>query len=234
MKKVLQATATSIVLVVGLQAQAQANKLYDFPSPPSNIENTGTNTVEIGFTFSLPPGATPPFSATFNKIGFWVNAAASPTNPNATISLYDITTSGLAGRTPTINQLVGGFGGLPCTMEGQFCYASIPQQTLVSGRTYLLSSIISVFNSNDNTYYADSLTPPSEVVFLNNIVYGSTWFGGNTLSPSYNHGAFGPNLGGVVITGGPTPVPTPLPLLGASAALVFSRRIKARIKISAS
>jgi hypothetical protein len=244
MKKALRATIGSVVLVAGLQSQAHANKLYDLigTPPPAKIEDTGSSLVEVGFSFSLPNGAIPPYAATFDKIGFWVNTAVNPTKRSATISLYDITTSGpgtgLPLGAPLINQLIGNAGSAPgaapCTMDGQFCFATIAQQTLVSGRTYLLSSTYSDLN-NDNTYYANELAASSQVAFLNNIVYGDTWFGPNTIfSPTFNHGAFGPNLGGVDITGGPIPVPAPLPLLGASAAFAYSRRIKARIKASIS
>ena len=238
MKKALQTAVGSVLLVAGLQSQAHANKLYDLIGnpAPSKIVPTGSSLVEIGFSFSLPSGATPPYSATFDKIGFWVNTVANPNLRSATISLYDITNTGPGpGLPPIINQLIGSApGALPCVMDGQFCFANIPQETLVSGRTYLLSSKFSGLN-NDNRYYANELTAPSEVAFLNNTVYGDTWFSPNTIfSPTFNHGAFGPNLGGVVITGGPTPVPAPLPLLGASAALAYSRRIKARIKVSVS
>lgn len=243
MKKALQVTLGSVVLVASLQSQAHANKLYDLIGnpPPTKIVPTGTSLVEIGFSFSLPSGVTPPYSATFDKIGFWVNTAANPTKRSATISLYDITPpAGIdpAVPAPLINQLIGNAGSapgaIPCNMDGQFCFATIPQQTLVSGRTYLLTSKFSDLN-NDNRYYANELTAPSQVAFLNNTVYGDTWFAPNTtFSPTFNHGAFGPNLGGVVITGGPIPVPAPLPLFGAGAALAYSRRIKARIKVSAS
>jgi hypothetical protein len=247
MKKSLQITIGSVVLVAGLQSQAHANKLYDLigTPPPTKIVDTVSSLVELGFSFSLPSTAIPPYEATFNKIGFWVNTTVDP-NPikrSATISLYDITTTGpgVGGPLPTplVNLFIGnaasGAGGINlCTMEGQFCFATIPQQTLVSGRTYLLSSKYSDLD-NDNTYYARELTAPSQVAFLDNIIYGNTWFSPNTtFSPSSNHGAFGPNLDGVVLTGGPIPVPAPLPLLGASAALAYSRRIKARIKVSVS
>jgi hypothetical protein len=246
MKKALIATIGSVAMVAGLQSQAHANKLYDLigtppPPLPATIEDTGSSLVEIGFSFSLPKGATPPYAATFDKIGFWVHTAAIPTpiRRSATISLYDITTSGpdtgLPLGAPILNQAIGSApGAAPCMMDGQFCFATLATpQALDSGRTYLLSSTYSDLD-NDNTYYVNQLAP-SQVAFLNNIVYGDTWFGQNTVfSPTFNHGAFGPNLGGVVVTGGPIPVPAPLPLLGASAALAYSRRIKARIKVSAS
>ena len=245
MKKALQTTIGGAILVAGLQSQAHANKLYDLigsPQPP-NVVNTGPGFVELGFSFSLPSGATPPYSATFDKIGFWVNNAVNPSKRSAIISLYDITTSGpgtgLPLGAPLLNLSIGnaasGAGGPSlCTMEGQFCFTSIPQQTLDSGRTYLLTSKYSG-TDNDNTYFARNLAPGSQVAFRDNIAYGDTWFFNNAnFTPSANHGAFGPNLGNVIVTGGPTPVPAPLPLLGASAALAYSRRIKARIKVSES
>jgi hypothetical protein len=247
MKKALRATIGSVVLIAGLQSQAHANKLYDLigtppPASPAQIINTNTDLEEIGFRFSLTSGATPPYAATFDKIGFWVHTAAIPTpiRRSATISLYDITTSGpdtgLPLGAPILNQAIGSApGAAPCMMDGQFCFATLlTPQTLDSGKTYLLTSKFSNLD-NDNTYFVRNLAAPSQVQFLNNIAYGDTWFSANAnFTPSANHGAFGPNLGGVVLTGGPIPVPAPLPLLGASAALAFSRRIKARIKVSAS
>jgi hypothetical protein len=245
MKKALQVTIGSAVLVAGLQSQAHANKLYDLigSPPPSKIVNTGLPFVELGFSFSLPSGATPPYSATFDKIGFWVNNAVNPSKRSAIISLYDITTSGpgtgVPLGVPLLNLSIGntesGAGGPSlCTMEGQFCFATIAKQTIDSGRTYLLTSKYSG-TDNDNTYFARNLADPSQVAFLDNVAYGDTWFSPNVnFSPTSNHGAFGPNLGNVVVTGGPIPVPAPLPLLGASAALAYSRRIKARIKVAES
>ena len=234
MKKALRATIGSVVLVAGLQSQAHANKLYDLNGNPPNtkIVNTTTDAVELGFSFSLPSGATPPYSATFDKIGFWVNTAANPTRRRATISLYDITATGVPPGAPLLNQTIG-TGALPCAMDGQFCFTTITPQTLVSDKLYLLTSSFSNVD-NDNTYYADDLAAPSQVKFLDKIGYLDTWFSPDAFFTTSDHGAFGPNLGGVVISGGPIPVPAPLPLLGASAALAYSRRIKARIKISAS
>lgn len=238
MKKALKVTIGSIVLVAGLQSQAHANKLYDLIGNPPNskIVNTGSSSEELGFSFSLPSGATPPYSATYDKIGFWVNTAAvNNIKRRATISLYDITAAGV-GVPPgpaLLNLTIGsGPGATPCTMDGQFCFTTIPTQTLVSNKVYLLTSSFSNFE-NDNTYYADDLAAPSQVKFLDNIAFGDTWFSPDPFFTTSDHGAFGPNLGGVVISGGPIPVPAPLPLLGASAALAYSRRIKARIKISA-
>jgi hypothetical protein len=246
MKKALRATIGSVVLVAGLQSQAHANKLYDLigtppPASPAQIVNTNTDLEEIGFSFSLPSGATPPYAATFNKIGFWVNTAANPTKRSATIQLYDITGpgTGVPPGAPVLQLLIGNAGSAPgatpCIMDGQFCFATLTTPLpLVSERTYLLTSKYSDAD-NDNTYFVRNLAAPSQVQFLDNIAYGDTWFSpNNSFTPSADHGAFGPNLGGVVITGGPIPVPAPLPLLGASAALAYSRRIKARIKISAS
>lgn len=233
MKKALKATIGSIVLVAGLQSQAHANRLYDLNGnpPASKIVNTGASPEQVGFSFSLPSGTTPPYSATFDKIGFWVNTAANPARRRATISLYDITATGIPPGAPLLNQTIG-TGATPCLMEGQFCFTTIPTQTLDSNKVYLLTSSFSNVE-NDNTYYADDLAAPSQVRFLDNITFLDTWLGDPIFATS-NHGAFGPNLGGVVISGGPTPVPAPLPLLGATAALAYSRRIKARIKISAS
>jgi hypothetical protein len=238
MKKALQTTIGSIVLVAGLQTQANANRLYDLIGnpPPVNIVET-FSPVEIGFSFSLPPGGTPAYSATFSKIGFWVNTAANPTNYSATISLYDITASSLPppSQAQLLNRLIGSNIGTTCTLTGQFCFADIAPVTLDSGKTYLLTSQYSDQDNNGNTFYARDLAAPSQVAFLDNIIYGAPWFSPSVnLDPTAVHGAFGPNLGGVVLTGGPIPVPAPLPLLGASAALAYSRRIKARIKISAS
>ncbi len=244
MKKTLQATIGSVVLVAGLQSQAHANKLYDLNvvPPAANIVPTFDASVEIGFSFSLPAtsGSDPPYEVTFNKIGFWVNTAANPAIYNATISLYDITNSTLPppNQAQLLNQTIGNNIGTTCTLTGQFCFADLQAPiTLVSGvspKTYLLTSKYSDSDSNANTYYANKLAAPSQVSFINNVIYGNAWFDPNTLfSPQFNYGAFGPNLSGVVITGGPTPVPAPLPLLGAAAALTYSRKIKARIKISA-
>jgi hypothetical protein len=237
MKKALRATIGSVVLVAGLQSQAHANRLYDLIGNPPNskIVNTGTDVVELGFSFSLPSGATPPYSATFDKIGFWVNTAAvNNINRKATISLYDITANSVSVPPgPALLNLTIGSGAIPCTMDGQFCFTTIPTQTLDSNKVYLLTSSFSNVG-NDNTYYADGLAAPSQVKFLDKIGYLDTWFSPDAFFTTTDHGAFGPNLGGVVISGGPIPVPAPLPLLGASAALAYSRRIKARIKISAS
>ena len=234
MKKALRVTIGSIVLVAGLQSQAHANKLYDLIGNPPNskIVNTGTDVVEQGFSFSLPSGATPPYSATFDKIGFWVNTAANPIRRRATISLYDITATGIPPGPALLNLTIGS-GATPCLMDGQFCFTTIPTQTLASNKVYLLTSAFSNID-NDNTYYADGLAAPSQVKFLDKVTFLDTWFSPDTAFMTTDHGAFGPNLGGVVITGGPIPVPAPLPLLGATAALAYSRRIKARIKISAS
>jgi hypothetical protein len=235
MKKALRATIGCIVLVASLQSQAHANKLYDLIGNPPNskIVNTSTDAVEQGFSFSLPSGATPPYSATFDKIGFWVNTAAvNNINRRATISLYDITGTGVPPSAPLLNLTIGS-GAIPCLMDGQFCFTTIPTQTLASNKVYLLTSSFSNVQ-NDNTYYADDLAAPSQVKFLDNIAFSDTWFSPDAFFTTSDHGAFGPNLGGVVITGGPIPVPAPLPLLGVSAALAYSRRIKARIKISAS
>jgi len=242
MKKTLQATIGSVVLVAGLQSQAHANQLYDLNvvPPAANIAPTFDDDVEIGFSFSLPStsGSVPPYEATFNKIGFWVNTAANPANYNATISLYDITPPSVLpppSQAQLLNETIGNNVGTTCTLTGQFCFADLAAPvTLVSGKTYLLTSKYSDADSNANTFYANKLTAPSQVSFINNVIYGNAWFDPNTLfSPQNNYGAFGPNLSGVVITGGPTPVPAPLPLLGAAAALTYSRKIKARIKISA-
>jgi hypothetical protein len=241
MKKTLQATIGSVVLVAGLQSQAHANKLYDLNvvPPAANIVPTFDASVELGFSFSLPSnsGSHPPYEATFNKIGFWVNTAANPTFYNATISLYDITNSTLPppNQAQLLNQTIGNNLGTPCTLTGQFCFTDLAAPvTLVSGKTYLLTSKYSDADSNANTFYAKQLTAPNQVSFINNVIYGNSWFDPNiSFSPQFNYGAFGPNLSGVVITGGPTPVPAPLPLLGAAAALTYSRKIKARIKISA-
>ena len=221
-------------MVAGLQSQAHANKLYDLNGNPPNskIVNTGSSPEELGFSFSLPSGATPPYSATYDKIGFWVNTAANPTRRRATISLYDITASGVPPGAPLLNLTIGS-GAIPCLMDGQFCFTTIPTQTLDSNKVYLLTSSFSNVD-NDNTYYADGLAAPSQVQFLDKVAFLDTWFSPDAFFTTTDHGAFGPNLGGVVITGGPIPVPAPLPLLGASAALAYSRRIKARIKISAS
>jgi len=220
-------------MVVSLQSQAHANKLYDLNGNPPNstIVNTGSSPEQLGFSFSLPSGATPPYSATFDKIGFWVNTAANPTRRRATISLYDITASGVPPGAPLLNQTIG-TGAIPCLMDGQFCFTTIQPQTLTSDKVYLLTSSFSN-DENDNTYYADGLAAPGQVRFLDNVAFLDTWFSPNPTFTNSGHGAFGPNLGGVVITGGPIPVPAPLPLLGASVALAYSRRIKARIKISA-
>jgi hypothetical protein len=237
MKKALKVTIGSIVLVAGLQSQAHANRLYDLIGNPPNskIVNTGTDVEELGFSFSLPSGATPPYSATFDKIGFWVNTVAvNNINRRATISLYDITANGVSVPPgPALLNLTIGSGATPCLMDGQFCFTTIPTQTLDSNKVYLLTSSFSNVG-NDNTYYANDLASPSQVKFLDKIGYLDTWFSPDAIFTTTDHGAFGPNLGGVVITGGPIPVPAPLPLLGASAALAYSRRIKARIKISAS
>jgi len=238
MKKVNFLSAAVFLIALGFHSPAKAiPSLYNLIGTPPNVFDTETDLVEFGFTFSIQPG----YQATFDKLGFWVNSAASPANSRATISLYELT--GTAVLPPSggqlINQSIGtNVSGTTCSISNSFCYANFSNSiTLVSGKSYLLTTQYSDF-MNDNTYYAFDLFAPSQVAFSNNIVYGNAYFNPNSsTTPGDNYGYFGPNLGGLQVTAvGPTPgtgVPAPLPLLGASAALFHSRRIKSRIRKSA-
>jgi hypothetical protein len=243
MKKVNCFSAAVLLIALGFHSPAKAAppsipSLYNLIGTPPNVIDTETDLVEFGFTFSIQPG----YQATFDKLGFWVNSAASPANSRATISLYEQTGSVVLPpplQAQLINQLIGtNVIGATCSISNSFCYANFSNSiTLVSGKSYLLTTRYNDF-SNNNTYYAFGLSAPSEVAFVNNIVYGDAYFDPNSsTTPGDNYGYFGPNLGGLQVTAvGPTPgtgVPAPLPLLGASAALFHSRRIKSRIRKSA-
>lgn len=221
-------------VTLGVFSQALATpSLYGLSGDVSAlITDTGTDEVGAGFTFSIQPG----FQATFSKLGFWVNETAAPANYRATVSLYDLTSNGGTLPPPPVAQLIEQAVGNNldgCTLASGFCFADVPNNvTLVSGRTYLLTSTYGPF-LNNNTYYLSGLVAPSNVSFANNIIYGSAYFSPlNSVSPPYNYGVFGPNLGGLQVTAVPSgaPVPAPLPIIGATAALAYSRKIRSRIK----
>lgn len=221
-------------VTLGVFSQALATpSLYGLSGDVSAfITNTGTDVVGAGFTFSIQPG----FQATFSKLGFWVNETAAPANYRATVSLYDLTSNGGTLPPPPVAQLIEQAVGSNldgCTLDAGFCYADVTNSvTLVSGRTYLLTSTYGSF-LNDNTYFLSGLNAPANVSFANNIIYGNAYFNPNAIvTPASNYGVFGPNLGGLQVTAVPSgvPVPAPLPIIGATAALAYSRKIKSRIK----
>jgi hypothetical protein len=165
-------------LSLGVFSQVFADtSLYGLNGAPpgGSITNTGATATNAGFTFSIQPG----FQATFSKLGFWVNETANPTAYRATVSLYDLTSRGGVLPPPNqaqlIEQAVGNNIDSGCSLEANFCYANVANSvTLVSGRTYLLTSSYGIF-LNDNTYYLSGLTTPTNVSFANNIIYGNSY-----------------------------------------------------------
>jgi len=220
-------------LSLGVFSQVLADTSLYGLNGGGSITNTGATPTNAGFTFSIQPG----FQATFSKLGFWVNQAADPARYRATVSLYDLTSQGSTLPPPPqaqlIEQAVGNNIESGCSLEASFCYANVANSvTLVSGRTYLLTSSYGTF-LNDNTYYLSGLTTPTNVSFASNIIYGNSYFDpSTTVAPGSNYGVFGPNLGGLQVTAVPSgaPVPAPLPIIGATAALAYSRKIRSRIK----
>jgi hypothetical protein len=118
---------------------------------------------------------------------------------------------------------------------GGFCSIGIADYQLKSGITYSLSSSYGYLFGGDGTYLA-GLTS-SQVSFASGVTYIVNTISTNyetppmsTLAlPSNTYGNFGPNLG---FGGGPTPppsVPAPLPLIGATFAFGYSRKIRSRL-----
>lgn len=227
-------------------ALANLYNLGNFTDSSSKVVDTETGSIDAGFTFQIQTG----YQATFTKIGFWVKDVTF-NNARATISLYDITDVSPVGSGPGVvlftNQLILGDNtpGVGCSLSNgldrnDFCFLSYPTApTLVAGRTYALTSGITDAFGNENTFYAKSLINPGEFLgTVSNVIWGNPYSGNGVTyveTPGDQYGYFGANLGDFQVTAVPSPgagVPAPLPVLGASAAFAYSRKIRARLKKS--
>ena len=186
----------------------------------------------VGFKFSVTS------NTWINSLAAWVESSAFTGIHD--ISLWDVTDNS-SPALPEIFVAISG-GAAPadpkdCTFVDYFCSKPVAAYELLTGKTYSLSAS-----------YMGAVGPLSAQRFLSALTTG----GGSpqvTLNPVFTYientisdssedppldsapipgfGNVGPNLG---LGGGPTSsVPAPLPLLGASAALAYSRRIKSRI-----
>jgi len=235
-----------------LQKPVLASNIYTLGNfDGENVLATGDGPLYLGFTFSIADG----FQATYDKIGVWLEDTTFADIRN-TVYLYDITgiTDGSAGRQIFAQNLVKD-STIPSTLctvsdgtdRNDFCVgdASV-QETLVANRTYaLLASYKRVIFGdivNDNLYTALNLNgaPGGNFSTIPNVEFGNPYFSVDNTTFTLGSSSFsyiGPNLGGFTVSSvGPTPgasVPAPLPMLGATAALAYSRKIKVRIKHSA-
>jgi hypothetical protein len=204
---------------------------------PADNEVNVTGLKYVGFKFSVSS------NTWIDSLSAWVGAATF--TGLHTVSLFDITTP----SSPSLERSITISGGLTagadknCTYANYFCSIGVNDFQLVTGKIYSLSASYRDL-LNAQTYITNLTTTGQDPQVTVNSVFTNL---GNTISTASenpplgtstlgetNFGNAGPNLG---LGGGPlppsSPVPAPLPLFGASAALVYSRRIKARIKLSA-
>jgi hypothetical protein len=236
-------------LALNASSPAKAADLYSLTGFDSgDVINVDDGSVtRAGFKFSVST------NKWINSLKVWVSSAAFTgehqitltdvsSNPNNASFARQTTISG----TPTT-----GPGGPNCSYTainagnpalGGFCSIGITDYELQTGKTYSLSSTY----ANIPLGGGYEFTPQSYITSLNStqaIFDSSVTFIANTYGittppqDSYgitapdNYGNFGPNIG---FGGGPpapsSSVPAPLPLLGASLAMAYSRKIRSRIR----
>jgi len=202
------------------------------PTTPlcDNLFNATQNTENVGFTFTV---SAPKW---FNKIGAWVRDSSWAGAHN--VYLYDITDS----STPEVlvSTIVSSSPQTPCLYQDQFCYTGIQAVQLVTGKTYLAVASYSQLSYLSSEYVGG--LSGTDVTFDSSISFGQNRYSESNgqLPPlgtydfsSYAgpYGNFGPNI---LFGGEPTPpassVPAPLPLIGASIAMGYSRKLRTRIK----
>jgi len=222
-------------------SSAHAANLYDITSWTTGTNNSTVPSLKyIGFEFSVSS------NAWINSLSSWVTS--STWTGNHEIRLYDVTnptpvmartisiSGSQFGATPNcsyspLNASTPGFGG--------FCSIGIADYELQSGKTYSLSSSYgaNLFGSIDDEYLT-GLTS-SQVSFASGVTFIANTISTNSETPPEDsfpltspniYGNFGPNIG---FGGGPTPptssVPAPLPLIGATFAFGYSRKIRSRM-----
>jgi len=203
----------------------------------NEVSVTGLNIKYVGFKFSVSS------NTWINSLSAWVGAATF--TGLHVVSLFDVTTP----SSPSLERGIAISGGTSagaaknCTYANYFCSIDVTDYQLVTGKTYSISASYRTF-LNAQTYITNlttngqnpQVTISSVITYLGNTISTTTEnppLGTSALGDT-NFGNVGPNLG---LGGGPPPpsypVPAPLPLIGAIAALAYSRRIKARIKSSA-
>jgi len=229
--------AGALYLALLNASSASAANIYTVNSwIPADNEVNVTGLKYVGFNFSVTS------NTWINSLSAWVGAATF--TGLHTVYLYDVTTP----SSPSLERSITISGGLlanstkNCTYANYFCSIDISDFQLVTGNIYSLSASYRDL-INAQTYITNLTTTGQDPQVTVNPIFTNL---GNTISTASENpplgtsalgetkfGNVGPNLG---LGGGPLPpslpVPTPLPLFGASAALVYSRRIKARIKTS--
>jgi len=216
---------------------AKAANLYDIITWTSGTNNSTVPSLKyIGFEFSVGT------DAWINSLSSWVTSSTWTGLHN--ITLYDVTDpSAVLVRSKTISGSQGGatpncsYAPLdPSTSAlGGFCSIAINNYQLQSGKKYSLSSSYGGLLGGDPTYLtgltSSQLSLASGVTYIANTI--STNYETPPMStlalPSNTYGNFGPNIG---FGGGPTPppsVPAPLPLIGATFAFSYSRKIRSRL-----
>lgn len=221
-----------------MSSGAKAADLYDITTWTSGTNNSTVPSLKyVGFKFSVGS------DVWINSLSSWVTSSTwgglhdialyDVTNPTAVLVRSKTISGSQSGATPScsyapLDSSTPGLGG--------FCSIGITDYQLKSGKTYSLSSSYGYLFGGDGTYLT-GLTS-SQVSFASGVTYIVNTISTNfeappesTLSlPSNTYGNLGPNIG---FGGGPTPppasVPAPLPLIGATFAFGYSRKIRSRL-----